>query len=115
MGEWEAAAFQLDPDIARHNAEQMMSDRWTAPLRDDAVAYRETVVVGDPRESLMDIARGESADLIVVGSPTTGPMREAIIGSVPKTLLHHAQRPVVVVPAHYEPVSSRAETRERHA
>ena len=114
LGEWESAAFQIDPDIARHNAEQLMSDRWTAPLRDDAVAYRTTVVVGDPREALMEIARRESADLIVVGSPTKGPMREAVIGSVPKTLLHHARRPVVVVPAHYEQISSPSEAKERH-
>jgi nucleotide-binding universal stress UspA family protein len=113
VGEWEESAFQIDTDAGRHNAEQMMRDRWTAPLRDADVAYRTTVVVGDPRETLMDIARRESADLIVVGSTTKGRMQEAVIGSVPKALLHHARRPVVVVPTQYEQVSSSSATKER--
>lgn len=43
-------------------------------------------------------AEGQGADLIVLGSRGFGPVRRALLGSTSSQVLHHTDRPVVVVP-----------------
>jgi nucleotide-binding universal stress UspA family protein len=51
---------------------------------------------GDPREALLEVARSENADLIVVGSRGLGAVAGALLGSVSSKVVHHADRPVLV-------------------
>jgi nucleotide-binding universal stress UspA family protein len=56
------------------------------------------VVAGDPIEQLDRFASEREVSVIVVGSRSHGLMQKQVIGRVPAHLLHHASRPVVVVP-----------------
>jgi nucleotide-binding universal stress UspA family protein len=49
--------------------------------------------------ALADYAAERGAAVIVVGSRGRSASRELLLGSVAKALLHHARRPVLVVPA----------------
>lgn len=53
---------------------------------------------GDAAEQLDELARAQSADLIVVGSHSQTALRAALSGSVSVRLAAEASRPVVVVP-----------------
>ncbi len=96
--EWELAAAQINPDPRRDERAHHLAGEWTAPLRDRAVDYRTDVVVGDPVGVLLDIARSDDADLLVVGSSHHGPLQGLLFGSVCHQLVHHATIPVVTVP-----------------
>jgi len=58
---------------------------------------RVTVVTGDPAAEL--IAASRDADMLVVGSRGSGPIREFLMGSVSSKVALHAACPVVVIPA----------------
>jgi nucleotide-binding universal stress UspA family protein len=54
---------------------------------------------GDPGESIVDAARSEQVDLIVVGSHGRGQVGRFLIGSVSDHVVRHAHCPVLVVRA----------------
>jgi len=75
------------------------------PALKDAVAEAESrgihadydLLEGDPAERILDLARSRDVDLIVIGSRGLGAVASVILGSVSKRVLHHADRPVLVV------------------
>jgi nucleotide-binding universal stress UspA family protein len=52
---------------------------------------------GDAKHVICRIAQEENCDLIVVGSHGYGRVERALLGSVSDYVVHHAQRPVLVV------------------
>jgi len=54
---------------------------------------------GDPGESIVDAARSEQVDLVVVGSHGRGSVGRFLIGSVSDYVVRHAHCPVLVVRA----------------
>ncbi len=56
------------------------------------------VRIGDPADHLADVAREQSAALLVVGSRGRGSLTSALLGSVSARLAAQAPCPVVVVP-----------------
>lgn len=69
-----------------------------APYLDQlGLAWSLHVRVGTPAQQIEALAEQEHADVIVVGR-SGGLPRRAVLGSVPRWLVHHAERPVVVVP-----------------
>ena len=56
------------------------------------------VLFGDPAQALLDLARSEGADLLVVGSRKRGALSSALLGSVSAKLAGAAPCPVVIVP-----------------
>jgi len=72
---------------------------WTGPLRVAGVAHRCIVLEADsPAAGLLAVADREQVDLLVVGALGRGRLVGRILGGVSYRLLHHADRPVVVVP-----------------
>jgi universal stress protein A len=65
--------------------------------RHDQVATSFLIWEGDPAESIVEAAKSEGADIIVVGSHGRAALGRALIGSVSDQVVRHAPCPVMVV------------------
>ena len=65
--------------------------------RRDRIPTSFLIWEGDPAESIVEAARSEGADVIVVGSHGRGAIGRALIGSVSDQVVRHAPCPVLVV------------------
>jgi nucleotide-binding universal stress UspA family protein len=63
------------------------------------------ILEGDPATQIIEFARLRDADLIVLGSRNRGPLVSALLGSVSKDVVTHADRPVLVA---HGPTDTRA-------
>ena len=54
------------------------------------------ILEGDPATQIIEFARARHVDLIVLGSRNRGPLVSALLGSVSKDVVAHADRPVLV-------------------
>ena len=66
-------------------------------LREVGLTAEARVVQGDPREVLLEIARKEHADLLIVGSHGRSSLPELRLGSVTSHVVSHAPCSVLVV------------------
>ena len=86
--------------------DQVRSSRETAAQdlvsRGRAAGVRVNFLIwdGDPGESIVDAARSEQVDLVVVGSHGRGQVGRFLIGSVSDHVVRHAHCPVLVVRGH---------------
>ena len=103
--EWELAAVQVNTDPLRKEVERRLRGEWTADVRAAGVQYRTELEVGRPAEALLAAARRNAAALIVVGMSEGGAISELIRGSASHQMMQHAIRPIVTVPAGWEPSS----------
>ncbi|WP_169979992.1 universal stress protein [Microbispora sp. H10836] len=99
---WQLPAHPLAPEITydveevreahRHVTREKLADpRGRCP----EVPVREEIVYGHPVDALVQASRG--AGLLVVGSHGRGALGSAMLGSVSRGVLHHAECPVAVV------------------
>ncbi len=90
-----------EPGIGKSAAEdaQQATDGALAGLGDGPRPASVTVraVAGLPAEEILAVAA--DADMIVVGSRGSGGFKRLLLGSVSSQVVHHAHRPVVVIPA----------------
>lgn len=71
--------------------------RAESELHDAGLETSTKVLQGDAREMLVDIARAENADLIVLGSHGRTGLAKLVLGSVASHVVAHAGCNVVVV------------------
>ena len=71
--------------------------RATRTLTDAGLKAEGRVLQGDPREGLLDLARQEHVDLIVVGSHGRTGLTKLLMGSVASHIVTHAPCTVTVV------------------
>lgn len=62
-----------------------------------AISATSSVEIGLPPDKIVEIARKNKADLIVIGSRGLGVLQGILVGSVSSYVVHHAQCPVMVV------------------
>jgi nucleotide-binding universal stress UspA family protein len=79
-------------------------------LFDQAADHAVTVAPGVPQEMVLQVARQEAADLIVVGVRRSGKMGRWISGSTTEALLRHASCCVLTIP---EPETGRSSGGQR--
>jgi nucleotide-binding universal stress UspA family protein len=76
-----------------------LETRWTDQLRSAGVAHRCVLIEDDSAaRGLLNVAKREHADLLVVGSRGREALAGRLLGGTSYKLVHHADRPVVVVP-----------------
>ncbi len=81
----------------RDELEQLLREEWCATLADDhQVRWRAELVDGSPADVVMKMATELDASLVVVGSRGVGD--EQVLGSTSHHVVHHSNRPVLVVP-----------------
>ncbi|MEU1283505.1 universal stress protein [Kitasatospora sp. NPDC005856] len=104
IGAWEPpshfgwSAPVVDTTFDRELAERRFADELHTVLGENCRAeVRQTMVMGDPAEALLDAARG--AELLVVGSHGHGGFTRTLLGSVSIHCAQHADCPVVIVRA----------------
>ena len=68
-------------------------------LREAGFSSEGRVLVGDPREALVQVAQEERADLVVLGSHGRTGLAKLILGSVSSHVVTHAPCSVMVVKA----------------
>lgn len=67
------------------------------------VAFTPLLANGNPKSAILEVAREQKADLIVVGSHGQSGLERALLGSVSDYVLHHAHCSVTVVRDGTEP------------
>jgi len=81
----------------RDDLERLLRLEWCAPLAGDSdLRWRAEMVDGSPADVLMKMGAALDASFVVVGSRGVGD--EQALGSTSHHVVHHCDRPVVVVP-----------------
>jgi nucleotide-binding universal stress UspA family protein len=94
---WGTAALAAEPLQAREKENaQLFLDSSANRLQRSGYSTRTRVLIGTPVESILDEARGQAADLILMGSRGRHGVRRLVLGSVSHAVLHHAPCPVLV-------------------
>lgn len=80
---------------------EAQATHWVEEARAELPASAEDLVVprveeGDPASVLLEL--GSEADLLILGNKARGAIAGAIAGSVALHCVHHARRPIVLVP-----------------
>lgn len=81
----------------RDDLERLLRLDWCASLASDSeLRWRAELVYGSPADVLLNMATALDASFVVVGSRGIGD--ERALGSTSHHVVHHCDRPVVVVP-----------------
>lgn len=91
-----ASSFAEVDQAARDHTKSVL-DQAEGRARAEGVDVTVHPCTGSPAETLVSIAMGEGADLIVVGNRGMKGVRR-ILGSVPNHVAHHAPCAVMIVP-----------------
>jgi nucleotide-binding universal stress UspA family protein len=74
-----------------------IADRAAARLRKKGLSAEARMIRGDPRIVLVDAARTEHADLVIVGSHGRTGIKKLLLGSVASHVVTHAPCSVLVI------------------
>jgi nucleotide-binding universal stress UspA family protein len=85
--------------VARYHAEnaEAMCGKARRMLHRARIAFDEEIHVGDVADMVLKIAKKRRADLIVMGSHGSGPLRGMFLGSVSAKVIAHTTVPVTIV------------------
>jgi len=95
-GETIASSAKREPINLRDVAEQVLA-RTTAELEGAGLDVVTDAREGDPAKVILDVAKEQDADLIVVGARGLTGLRRFLLGSVSSKLAHHADSSLLIV------------------
>jgi nucleotide-binding universal stress UspA family protein len=87
-------AYQV---VGSHPAEEKVRSAAECAAKEGAKKIKTLAVVGSPVETLLDIVRRESADLLVVGNRGLNSVKGRLLGSVPADATRRSGVDVLVV------------------
>ena len=85
-------------EIDRERVRERATVKWCAALASAGVPFRVELRDASATGAIMDTAKAEDADLVVVGRRGRGGFAELILGSTSYALTHHLQRPLLIIP-----------------
>src|SRR4051812_46795845 len=98
----EAARIRLGQDLAKTETEPALREFVAATWSEKAHLPEPTVVkttVGEPATAILETARADGTDLIVMGTQGLGGFRKWLLGSTTERLLRRTDVPVLAVPS----------------
>lgn len=89
----------ISPEVHQEFYEmaQKTVDEATERLQAAGVVGHTELVQGSPSEAILEYAKQNGHDVIIIGSRGLGGIREFVLGSVSHNVVQHAQVPVLVV------------------
>jgi len=93
--------YKASPDISQKLGKRILSDTLSS-LNWEGTKLEERLEVGVPSDVIVDVARKEGHDLIVLGKRGMGRVRRFILGSVSDDVGNKAKCSVLIVPARRE-------------
>lgn len=96
-GSLQSEPLRADDLSKKHYAQQFR--KLISASRADEVIPDKVVITGDPVEVILDQAKHQKADLIIVGTHGRRGMKRLMLGSVAEAVVRRAACPVVVVKA----------------
>lgn len=95
-----ATGLGMFPNVGGRKEEARRAlDGWCEPLREAGVSFRTVVSDTDPVRALLQTARREETDLIVIGHQGDSGFLHRLVQGLSDHLIDHAKVPVVVVPS----------------
>jgi nucleotide-binding universal stress UspA family protein len=97
--------YEPGPQSVRHSVAAGLHDthrrlqEQSAALRERGIDCTALLIQGSTPETIVREAERLHADLIVLGSHGHSAFRRALLGSVSEHVLHHASRPLLILPA----------------
>lgn len=95
----DAPGMAYSPEMATEDFQyhEEVAARYERVVRDHGLRSRALVVQGDPREAIVNLAKQEKVDLVVVGSHGRSGVTKLVMGSVATHVVTHAPCDVLVV------------------
>ena len=94
----DAYAPPVYADVDREHIRDVLRDEWCSTLNAANVPFDAKVIEGYPADVIMEAARRERADIVVVGRRGLGGFKKMLLGSTSHQLSHHLDRTLVIVP-----------------
>lgn len=90
---------QVNFDVKRLLEEKMQKKmpKTVASFIRAGISYTIHAAVGDPAEEIVNYAKEESVDLIIIGSRGLNTLGEVLLGSVSHKVAHESHCPVMIV------------------
>jgi nucleotide-binding universal stress UspA family protein len=96
--------YDVGPDVVRDQVarrfktEHRALQEHTEAMRAEGIKARAILVQGATVETLLELAKKQESDMIIVGSHGRGMVAEILLGSVSAGLIRRSTCPVTVVP-----------------
>ncbi|HTK16446.1 MAG TPA: universal stress protein [Acidimicrobiia bacterium] len=94
----DAYAPPVYADVDRENLREELRERWCSRLNAANVPFDAKVIEGYPADVIIETARREQADLVVIGRRGLGGFKKMLLGSTSHQLAQHLDRTLVIVP-----------------